>query len=570
MTVSRARFLPGAALGVTVAVTLLCAAPASFAQVPDPGSSGLGRPLRLGPPPADQGPGGPGAIPDAPASSASGSSGPIRVEELAPPAPDAAGTLLPGRGGLPEPVWRATPRRVVDSLLPALPVHGSSPTLRSLAHRLLLTAAAPPAGSGPSVVAARVEALSRMGAWAQAKTLAEAVPGLLAETGAANAWLGGALLGGDPGDACTHPPALGEGEALRLDLVCRIAAGRNGEAALTADLMRERGMDDPALALLADIATRGPAGPIGSLPDPRPIHVALLRLADLAAPKDAFGTGDPGLLAALAANPRNPASLRIEAAERAAAGAALDAEGLTAIYVDTEEGRGGVFRRLSAEMPPVERVALVAQAVAGLTPPALAGTPGLVWAEALAPASAAPEVAGHAAAVSRLLLAQGMAEAAHPWFDLLRSADPAEAARLWPLAALAGLVSAGDDEPLMETWIGDPRAGSEGRALRMASLLAVLDAVGRPVPAQAWAATIGTERSRVALPSPALFQRLRDAALAGASGEVVLVSLVMLGDEELGEIPASVLVPVLRSLRAVGLDAEARALAREAVLAAAG
>jgi len=69
-------------------------------------------------------------------------------------------------------------------------------------------------------------------------------------------------------------------------------------------------------------------------------------------------------------------------------------------------------------------------------------------------------------------------------------------------------------------------------------------------------------------PDPALWDRLKFAAAEGRTGETVLASLALMG--KLGPAGTSpvVMARIVASLRAVGLDAEARALAREAVAAA--
>lgn len=64
------------------------------------------------------------------------------------------------------------------------------------------------------------------------------------------------------------------------------------------------------------------------------------------------------------------------------------------------------------------------------------------------------------------------------------------------------------------------------------------------------------------MPSPVLMERLKQAALAGRKGEVILLGLQMTGGGRDNESSFALLVEIVRSLRLVGLQAESQALAR--------
>ncbi|HEY0834776.1 MAG TPA: hypothetical protein VGE72_12785, partial [Azospirillum sp.] len=136
---------------------------------------------------------------------------------------------------------------------------------------------------------------------------------------------------------------------------------------------------------------------------------------------------------------------------------------------------------------------------------------------------------------------------------------------LWPLAA----PSAGPAG--LQAWLEDAlRTGDPVAKARAAGLLALLQAQGVAVPEDAWLAAADAAGSTGVgpAPDPALWDRLKAAAAEGRTGETVLVSLALMG--KLGPTGTSpvVMARIVASLRAVGLDAEARALAREAVAAA--
>ena len=72
------------------------------------------------------------------------------------------------------------------------------------------------------------------------------------------------------------------------------------------------------------------------------------------------------------------------------------------------------------------------------------------------------------------------------------------------------------------------------------------------------------------MPAAALWRGLGAAAAAGAVGETVLMALLALGEAGPAGAHPTMLGAVVDALRRVGLEAEARSVALEAVLAAMG
>lgn len=540
------------AAGIVLASGLL--APAGLAQVPaSPASAAprpLGAPLPLGPPQRAAAPE-PGTA--------------ISAEPLAPPSPDAAGLLAPTAGGLPEPVWEGTRRAVVERLLPALPGRNPSPTLRMLERRLLLTSAEPPRGDGPSLVALRVAALGAMGATGDAAALAEAAS-LAGDQRTARLRVRAHLLAGSYHAVCDGVPALSDADALRLTAVCQALDGQVDAALLTAGLLREAGDGDPALVRLLEAVGTGAAAPDPGLAEIDPEHLALLRIAKLPVPAEAF-TGELDVLAALAAEPLADPAARLDAAERAATLGLLDPVRLAAAYeaASADTVRGALFARLAAGTSPGDGASLVAEATAGMPVPTLAGPVGALWADALGPVLVAAEVRPAAAGqVARLLLAQDRGAEAEPW---LASLDAADAAALGPASVAVGIRTA---DAGLDAWLDRATSGDGAARHRAAGVLAVLRAGGAAIPDRAWLALLDPARVPREVASPALLQWLRDAALTGAIGETVLVALVLMGEDAPADAAPATVAAVVEALRAVGLDEEARRIAVEAVLPPAG
>ena len=216
----------------------------------------------------------------------------------------------------------------------------------------------------------------------------------------------------------------------------------------------------------------------------------------------------------------------------------------------------------------------------------------------------------------RALFISGEHRAAGVWFDLMRVSSKydkdakAAFAALSPVARLAGFRDVDDwTTDRLGDWWRTIKASKE--AGKQATLLySLFGALGDKVPDEAWEILLeGPQRITVAMPHPALWYRLAFAANSGEPvagrkavagvqpntladaggvddagtlaavkavpgvgrrrlGETVLLSLLALGESGPGEADPVVLSRVLSSLGNIGLEAEARALAVEAALAA--
>jgi hypothetical protein len=129
--------------------------------------------------------------------------------------------------------------------------------------------------------------------------------------------------------------------------------------------------------------------------------------------------------------------------------------------------------------------------------------------------------------------------------------------------------SSGFDEAAFERWWHAADAlGSEARAAKAARILVLAEALGAQVGDDAWARLLSAPPpapAAVTMPSPGLMTGLKRAAAAGRVGETVLIALAALGTERPSKLDIRVLAPVVRALRAVGLDEPARKLAVEAI-----
>ena len=188
-----------ALLPVAFVLLVIAAAGAAAQQVGPP--KPLGPPMQLGPAvaPATS----PPIAAPAPPIVDDSSSLAVEVKPLDASGLDGVGPLDEGNGGLGPDLWRNSDRTTIDRLLPTLVLPENSPVLRGLARRLLLSAAAPPkgSGSGRSFIVERAEALAGLGDADGAAMLLKLLPGKDVDAVALRleadlAWLANDIAGG--------------------------------------------------------------------------------------------------------------------------------------------------------------------------------------------------------------------------------------------------------------------------------------------------------------------------------------------------------------------------------------
>jgi len=574
----------------------------------------------------------------------------VQVDTLQSINPDTAGAIGEAEGGFAQDMWNGTSRRVLESMLQRLPVDAASTTMRDLMARLLLSMANLPPGmpGDGSHVATRVGLLAEMGELTGVSRLLEATPGRSRIDSLVRHEADVRFLSNDNARACALAAGqIGEHDSpywLKAFIFCQALAGEHDKAALGVSLLREVSDGDAGFYALVD-ALAGGKGKLDSLTDPRPIHLAMARVAKVQLPGDIVSTNRPGLLRAIAISPNAPVEIRLEAAERAELAGALAVDTLRQLYTSvsfSNEELANPLSKAEAESGPLSRALLyrtsliqtVPTAQAEVTARALSlGREGGRYASAvrvfmpiLKRIPPAAELVWFAPETIRAFLAEGEHAAARPWFALLRAnaafnEESAEAlARLMPLARLAMSPEAADwGPPQLASWWNGIKDSDDGRD-KAALLYSLFDALGDPVPEAAWEVLLdGSARTTMAMPNPALWRRLealrelqgapepttgepdepaqaapadampapvaasgavQGAPLTEASrdmapsrgpkriGEVVLLSMLALGEGGPGQAEPLVMYQVLKSLRAVGLQADARALAMEAVILA--
>jgi hypothetical protein len=556
----------------------------ALAAVASPGSafSQSGVPIPLYPPSnVTSGPDSPPAPPllTAPPASENG----IQTETLAPIDPSWTGTLGAADRALPRDMWSTTPRRVVATALPLLQPT-SSPVLQELTRRLLLSDAVPPRGqdpaAGPSLIDRRVDRVLAFG-YGDGAALVTALPQNNVSEAFDRDTVELRVVGGDLGGACG---AVNE-RARRYNtpwwnesiIGCQALTGAYDQASLGLNAMRDQKSDrDPVFETLIN-AIMGHRGKLNKFPDPTPFRMTLLAAAKLPLPADALANAGPGALAVWATSDKEPVTARLAAGEKAEALGALPPAGLGLIYsaVEFKPDEQGAFLK-NGKLPDDPRAraivydlartnepgALRASALALLTADARRRGAFVPMARLIAPLvielQPSPDLQSFAPDAARVLLAAGMYDHAAPWIDLAGRSE---------LRVISGfaLPGAGDTVSIADA-IKTLKALDADAALRQADLLVTLAAAfnmplnGVDLATQLRGAHSGT------MPNGTLWLDQQQAAKAGRLGETVLTTILLASAGDRLSTEPIVLSQAIAGLEAVGLDADARALAIEAAL----
>ena len=527
----------------------------------------------------------------------------FEVLEVMAPDPEAAGRIEEADGGFPFDMWAGVDRRLVERLLPRLPTGMTSRAVNDLTRRLLLSAAAPPEGPAEAnLLALRIERLAAMGEGVEVNHLMRAAPPDLDDAILAQTRLDALLLTGDFVGACAQAREL-----IRMDdlpywekvlIFCQALNDRHAAAALGIELLRERGVpDDPALEVLLAALAGSAYGEFDSLPQPTALHLAMLRVARLAVPEDAIRNAAPVIARAIALTATVPLDLRLRAAERAEALGSLPTETLAELYasvpftpeelsnpwprIKTDRGalaRALLYQTISIQVVPAARAEVLRAAwLLGAESGGWDGfsTAARVSLDDLLGLRPLPELVWIAGDAARALLAAGRSDAVGPWLDLAKAqaranADAAQVvAKLAPIIDFAAADSAEPwDDARFAAW-REMQAGKPEPYRRRGEklLLGLLLAFERELPAEALLAQIG-EPAAVWLRAPPqlLMRRLDMAAAEGRIGETVMLALIALAVPDTGLQDPMTLGAAVAALNRIGLEAEARAIAVEALL----
>jgi len=537
----------------------------------------------------------------------------IEVDRLGELNPDSLGILDTNNGGLGPDTWAGSARDQVMPLLADLPADLASPTLRSLATRLLLSSAKAPqpaqtqgntvadamaaaeAGEAGEAAAGgflqrRAERLYAMGELSGLNRLLSLVPQRVEDPWLAEARVDGLLLAGEDSEACSlvstgmarYPQELYWAKA---QVFCLFVAEQSDQAMLSLDLLREQAPDnDPAFFTLADAFISGAPPDVGEA-ELSPLTLAMLRKTGGTVSLEHVATAGFLELHGIAGLPGAAPEVRAAAAERLAEAGALPGPRLAAAYdaiefseaelgdalgfveANPEPGvraRAQLLRAAAAETLPTTRAELLQAAFASAARDGRSHAMARTALPLLAEVPPTPDYTWFAPTAARALFRIGQLERAGAWLSVLRidgQRQPDSQATYLALRPLRRLL--GGAEPLSFR-AGDVEAPlpAETRML----LLLLSRALGQEE-TLSWTGLAGQDEA-VSLPHLPRLLALGDAAAAGRRGEIVLLAITALGEGAPADSHPLALGYAVSALMSAGLANEARALTVEAVLAA--
>ena len=545
----------------------------------------------------------------------------IQVKVLGQAKVSAIGLLNDARGGFGDDMWLGTSLALVTGLLPKLPVTSASPIVQSLRWRLLLSIAIPPhdgnvdaeahnsaKGSdddGSALVALRIDRLAAAGNFTAVAQLLKFVPRSADNGTYDRVRVEAELLAGNVRQACRMVRnRLGLGgvndETIwqMVMAFCLALDGQSAQVELYEQLLYENGVEDEAYFILLAGLNNGEAEPVGDIAHAQPLHLAMLRAARRAIPANTVNNASPAVLRAIATSPNAPRSMRLEAAERAEAMGTLTTDVLRRVYASipfsAEQSADATALANSQPGPSAAailfQVAQIDAQVEGRAKALMAAwrnglrsgrymTSVRVNLNVLRSIRATADLAWFAAPAGRALLAAGDRDAARAW--LMAVVEPARAGNHDAAAAMLALapllyVTANNvadheldaimAEVLGRWWQGEVANSSAERYQRALRLYGLLEALGRDVPERLWLPLFEAPTGKIPQASPSLMLGLARAAADGRRGEVVLLSLLLLGDAGPGMSDTTTLGGIVDALGSVGLVKEAGAVAFEGLL----
>ncbi len=541
----------------------------------------------------------------------------VTVTELPKLSPSWIGVLSDQDNGLGWNMWEGTDANFVNMLLELLPVDAPSPAMRSLAKRLLLTNAAIPneekeegliaiSPNGEPIktnftdntfLSIRFAKLASLGEKVDLFKLYNQVPPDKMVDSLAKGAMYARLISGDTNKACDEIIGISKRTNdiswKKGLIVCHLILGKREDALLNLELFLAELDDDKFSRLIYSIADGYTIEKFDKGNIYYKILISLMPGEQL--DKQRLNL-EPSGLKVVAENNLLTLKVRILSAEKAVSAGVLDSNYLGKLAVKFNFDNT-IFARAASESKNMEgyKARALLLIASGSTTSIIerARVLGLLWdnaeKEGLYSAYAAaslpilstirprPDLLWFASSAAKASISSGDYSLASEWLALLgKSIDldfeaSGSLLRLLPLIAIAGqeLPKPFSNEQATDVWSGLSDSYTRIEKEKIASrLLVILNAMGIEIKSGTWKEVISPNNILVSenIPSTAFRYQLHNAAQNNRKGEVVAISLVMLGQDGPSKAGLVALNAVIRALRSVGLDQDARAIAVEAAI----
>ncbi len=505
---------------------------------------------------------------------------PMQVEQIGELNAWTVGALSRANGALADDIWARSDPAFLALAFDRLPAVYDSPATLALARRVLLSGAAPPRGGDAGAAAReRFEALGKMGAADELATMASGAGSASTDVAIAQYAAQAELARGQRAQACNRGRNASVGEQvppflLRLRAYCAAVSGDRAAADLALELARTQNA--------ADAWYTGAIAAAGGAPGARPptarydnsLAVQLSIAGGLRPGPNPLANASTLALVALARNEQAPQPQRAQAAALAFRRGVISAQEARTILAATPA-------EITQALPPIV-VALrqvtaapgsmeAATAIAGVLRQATAyadfAAAARFFRTDIAALQNAPDAAA-AVSFARAALAAGDAQLGQRLVASARQAGGDEAA-LAPLdAALVALTGARNEQGAMAMQRRIDRATAQ-QARAAARDVAILAALGAPLEGGTQTFLLANPPQGGARAESGAMLALASAVERGAIGEGALLAVAAIGDGGPARLDAESVERIIRALRGLRLEDEARRIAAEAILAGA-
>lgn len=493
-------------------------------------------------------------------------------------------------GALAPDLWSRSDPAFVSAVFARMPTVYESPAMQALARRVLFSGGEAPRGAAVEHVRGRFEALGKMGAADELARLAAGSGSTLTDPAVAMFAAQAELARGQRAEACQRGRSAATGETpppflLRLRAYCAAVTGDRAAAALALELA--------AAQNAADAWYTGAVAAAGGAPGARPpaanydnsLTTQLSVAGQLRPGPNPLNNSSTLALVALARSENAPQPQRAQAAATAFRRGALGVAEARTIFAATPA-------EITSALPPLvtamRRVQAARAAPAPPAPGAAAPDASLAVASAIAEAlrqASAPadfnaaarffreeivnlETAPDAAAAilfARAAIAAGDVRNGQRLVASARQAGVDEAA-LAPLdAALVALTGPRGEQASMALQRRIDRGAAQPRAA--ARDAAILAALGAPLSGPAQSFILANAPQGGARADAGAMLALAAAVERGAVGEAALLAVAAAGDGGPARLDADSVDRIIRALRSLRLEDDARRIAAEAILA---
>ena len=514
---------------------------------------------------------------------------------------ESIGLLDEQNGGFGTNMWEGSERAQIEDLLSRLPTHVRSPAAHELIKTLVLSTATAPTKDNASsnLLRTRLSVLADLGEFESFLELLATVPES-ARTGEIKKLKANVLLlMGDTKRACELTlNQVREADSLywqKALFVCQLTSGETSAAALSLNLLREQLSESDAAFIELGGVSLGEVNNMTAKLAPSALNLTLLLGTDVRIPDHWLSEAGPAVQRAIAEAKTLPLTTRLVASEKAASMGALDPAEVGQLYrrivftreeledaIAVAQDKGGSWGRAllhqasRQQQTPGERVSfwLASWESSLLTGNAMLAA--LVNTESLLTLPVSDQIAYASPQIIRALITIGDSEALQGWLNFLGENAEMDTeferrlASLMPVIVISNIDDGHSWHPLMvERWwqASMDNVNTSEHTKQGDRLFMVLDALGHSVGRKGWDLLLsGSNLVSATVPNVGIRYSMQDAARSKQIGRTVLFALLAIGDGGPAEAGPLALGSVLRSLRHVGLDHYARALALEALI----